>query len=301
MILSRPVEATELDWTCFRRRPAFGRAVGQSGAPYCGMSYVRAFSSLGCPGSSLDEVLTLAARHQVAAVELRSLGGTLDLSAYFAKLHRSPAALADRLRDSPVRIAAFDTGLHLVDPAPGEREKFLEFLPWAEALGVRWLRVFDGGKSAGTEELARAAEAMDWWRTTRRAHGWQADLMIETHDSLFTAGAIGRFLALVPDAAILWDSHHTWKRGGEDPVVTWQAIKSQVVHIHVKDSVSRPGANHPYTYVLPGTGEFPMTALRQVLHAEYSGPLSLEWEKLWHPALPSLDEALNAATERGWW
>lgn len=265
------------------------------------MPYLRAFSSLGCPESSLDEVLALAGRRQIAAVELRSLGGTIDLPAYLAKQHGSPAALADKLRDSPVRIVAFDTGLHLVDPAPGEREKFLEFLPWAEALGVRWLRAFDGGKAADAAELNRAADAMDWWGKLRRVNGWTADVMIETHDSLFTAAAIRRFLQVAPDAAILWDSHHTWKRGGENPVTTWQAIKSQVVHIHVKDSVSRPSEKHPYTYVLPGSGEFPMAALRQVLSVEYSGKLSLEWEKLWHPCLPPLEEALRVATDSGWW
>lgn len=265
------------------------------------MSYRRAFSSLGWPEAALDEVLALAARHGVTAVELRSLGGTVDLPAYFARLHGSPAALAEKLRGSATGIVALDTGLRLVDPAPGEREKLLEFLPWAEALGVRWLRVFDGGKTADAADLARAAAAMDWWRAIRRANAWQADLMIETHDSLFTAAAIQRFLEVAPGAAILWDAHHTWKKGGEDPVTTWNAIKSHVVHIHVKDSLSRPSESLPYTYVLPGEGEFPMAPLRAALQAEYSGPLSLEWEKLWHPYLPSLDEALRTATARAWW
>lgn len=265
------------------------------------MSYRRAFSSLGWPEAALDEVLALAARHRVTAVELRSLGGTVDLPAYFARRHGSPAALAEKLRSSAAGIVALDTGLRLVDPAPGEREKLLNFLPWAEALGVRWLRVFDGGKTADAAELARAAAAMDWWRAIRRANAWRADLMIETHDSLFTAAAIQRFLEVAPGTAILWDSHHTWKKGGEDPVATWNAIKPHVVHIHVKDSVSRPSESHPYTYVLPGEGEFPMAPLRAVLQAEYSGPLSLEWEKLWHPYLPSLDEALRTAAAKAWW
>ena len=264
------------------------------------MAYVHAFSSLGWPEASLDEILALAARHRITTVELRSLGGTVDLPAYFARVHGSPAALAGKLRGSAVGIIALDTGLHLVDPAPGEREKFLVFLPWAEALGVRWLRVFDGGKTADAAELARAAEAMNWWQTVRRANGWKADIMIETHDSLFTSAAIGRFLQIAPEAAILWDSHHTWKRGGEDPVASWGAIKSQVVHIHVKDSISRPSQNHPYTYVLPGEGEFPMAPLQAVLRAEYAGPVSLEWEKLWHPYLPSLDEALRKAADKAW-
>ena len=124
--------------------------------------------------------------------------------------------------------------------------------------------------------------------------------MIETHDSLFTAEAIGRFLARVPDAALLWDSHHTWKRGGESPSTTWGAIKGNVVHVHVKDSVSRPSARHSFTYVLPGTGEFPAAVLFAELRGGgFRGPVSLEWEKLWHPYLPPLSDALTAAA-LGW-
>ena len=134
------------------------------------------------------------------------------------------------------------------------------------------------------------------------AGGWSCDVMIETHDSLFTAAAIGRFLAVAPDAAILWDAHHTWRKGGEDPLVTWRAIRGSVPHVHVKDSIGVPSARHPFTYVLPGDGEFPMAPLMAVLRADnFAGPVSLEWEKMWHPYLAPLDEALATATARGWW
>ena len=53
--------------------------------------------------------------------------------------------------------------------------------------------------------------------------------------------------------------------------------------------------------MLPGAGEFPMAPLRAVLAAEYAAVVSLEWEKLWHPYLPPLDEALAVASRRGWW
>jgi hypothetical protein len=34
---------------------------------------------------------------------------------------------------------------------------------------------------------------------------------------------------------------------------------------------------------------------------DFAGPVSLEWERMWHPYLPSLDEALTAATASQWW
>jgi hypothetical protein len=264
-------------------------------------SCILAFSTLGCPELTLEQVLALAHQHQIQAVELRSLAGTMELPAYLAKAYGTPEKLAARLHGEPVKIISFGTSLKAIGGTAADRETFLQFVPWAEALGVPWLRVFDGGKDAGAAELAEAAATVKWWRELRAKNGWKTDLMVETHDSLLTAADIKRFLAVAPGMGIRWDSHHTWKKGGEDPVATWRAIKGHVVFIDVKDSISQPSAKHPYTYVLPGDGEFPMAPLRAVLRAEYAGPLSLEWEKVWHPYLPPLDEALTAAARHGWW
>src|SRR5581483_8990905 len=152
-----------------------------------------------------------------------------------------------------VRVVAFGTSWRLAGGTDAERDAMLQFLPWADAAGVRWLRVFDGKSTAGeAATLAEAAASVRGWRDVRRARGGQADIMIETHDSLFTAETILHFLGAAPGTAILWDSHHTWKKGGEDPVKTWRAIRGSVAHIHVKDSTSVPSAKHPWTYTLPG-------------------------------------------------
>jgi sugar phosphate isomerase/epimerase len=266
------------------------------------MSFSRCFSSLGCPEFSLEEALALAAKHGVPAIELRTLGGSVELAAYFARYHGTPEKLAARLRESPVKIVGFNASLRLIGATTAEREQLVAFAPWAEALGVRWMRVFDGGKTIDAAELAEMADVVAWWQRLRRERGWQVELAVETHDSLLTAETIARFIAAVPRVRILWDAHHTWRKGGEDPVATLRAIRGSVVHIHVKDSVGRPSARHPFTYVLPGDGEFPIASLLAALQRDrYAGYVSLEWEKMWHPYLPPLEEALAAATKRGWW
>lgn len=266
------------------------------------MALLRCFSSLGCPELSLDETLALAAKHDVPCVELRALGGTVDLGAYFAQQFGSPERLAERLRASATRLVAFNASLHLVGATEAERAQLVGLAPWAEAAGVRWLRVFDGGRSVDAAEIAEARETLAWWKTLQARHGWRVGLMVETHDSLFTAAAVRRLLDAAPDVAVLWDAHHTWRKGGEDPLVTWGAIRERVVHVHVKDSIAVPSARHPFTYVLPGDGGFPIAPLREALVRDgFSGPVSLEWEKMWHPYLPPLEEALRVAVGRGWW
>jgi sugar phosphate isomerase/epimerase len=261
-----------------------------------------AFSTLGCAELELVEALELAANHGIDAIEIRALGSTIDLVAYFTDRFGSPASLAKVLEGSAVGVCAFNTSLRLVGATARAKEEFLRYLPWAEAAGVRSLRVFDGGETADEGELAEALATLQWWREIAVREGFLADMVIETHDFLALPDAIPRFLEIAPDCALIWDTHHTWRKGGQDPVETWKQVRRNTHHLHVKDSVSRPGPRLPYSYVQPGTGEFPMAALRSVLDADgYSGIVSLEWERLWHKDLSHLGLALESAKRSGWW
>ena len=56
---------------------------------------------------------------------------------------------------------------------------------------------------------------------------------------------------LAPPLRLIWDSHHTWRLGGESLKFTWEHLGPGLRHVHVKDSVDKPSARHPFTYVLP--------------------------------------------------
>lgn len=267
------------------------------------MAYLKAFSTLGCAEATLSEALALAGKFDCGGIELRALGGALDLPAWFEANFGTPGGLAKAMADEAVRVTALDTSLKAMGAKPGDREAFLKFVPWAEALGGVNLRVFDGGKLADEAELAEARALIEWWQALRAENGWASDIMIETHDALVTHAALDRFSAAMPTGTkLLWDTHHTWKKGGEAPVETWRRHQERIVSVHVKDSVSEASARHPFTYVLPGYGEFPMAELKPVLAAEMAGrPLVFEWERVWHPYLQPLPEALTVARAGGWW
>jgi sugar phosphate isomerase/epimerase len=267
------------------------------------MGLFRCFSSLGCPQFSLDEMIALAAKHQIDAIELRAFRGTVELPRQLKVEFGSAEALAHKFpAGAGVPVIALGTSLRLTGATAEARAAFLEFVPWAEALRVPRLRVFDGGTSGDPVELAAAAQTVEWWRGLRTSRGWQTDIMVETHDMLLTSATIQRFWERAPGTAILWDTHHTWCRGGEDPLTTWRAIRQGVCHVHVKDSVPIPSGRFPFTYVLPGRGDFPVAQLMEALRTDgFRGVVSLEWEKMWHPELPSLDQALTAAQKCSWW
>lgn len=262
----------------------------------------KTFSSLGCSELDLPDIVALGKKHGITALELRAVNGTTDLPAFFAERFGSPESWAAWLNNEGVAVCALDTSFRLIDGDEAAREALLAYVPWAEAAGVPWMRIFDGGKTGDAAEIARAAEVLAWWRGLQEKNGWTVGLMIETHDALVTSDKISALFAASADARLLWDAHHTWKKGGEDPVATWETVRDRTVHIHVKDSISAPSGRHPFSYVLPGDGEFPIKPLLATLEKSgYAGMLSLEWERLWHPYLVPVDEALRVAAERRWW
>lgn len=264
----------------------------------------RTFSTLGCPEVDLDHAIAIATRHGFHSLELRSLGGTTDLPAWFQTHYGSPAGLAAHLQQRHFKVCALGTSFKLVGRDGIDRAQLGQFVRWADECDVPWLRVFDGGKTGDANEVAEAASTLDWWREERIRNNWAVELMVETHDGFVTSAALHGLIAKCPRINLLWDVHHTWKKGGEAPAETWKTIRNHVVHLHVKDSVSRPAptGTQAYTYVLPGEGEFPMGGLRELLEQDkFDGVISLEWERMWHPYLPEIDKALHHAARNRWW
>ncbi len=260
-----------------------------------------AFSTLGCPDLELPAAAELARRHGVTQIELRALGGTTALPDHFATRYGSPAALAATVPTLGVTVAAVGTSLRLIGATAETRDAFIAYVPWAIALGAPYLRVFDGGRTADDAELDDAAATLRWWTELKRANDWPIDIMVETHDAFAVPDQLQGFLDRHPGCSILWDAHHTWRTGGEDPVRTWQRVRDAAVHLHVKDSVPRPAGDGPSacTYVALGEGGFPFDTLLDVLDTDgFVGPVSLEWERFWHPELPPLDDVLPGFVAR---
>ncbi len=253
------------------------------------------FSTLGCSELSLHEAADLAQRHGIGHVELRTLSGTVDLIPALTAEFATPSRFAAFLAGSDLEVAALNTSIRLFGST--DLSAIEPFIDWAEAANISYLRIFDGGKQLGQDEMTQAAGLLENWQSLRLSRGLNVDLMIETHDALADFEQLLDFIACVPASKLLWDTHHTWAKGS-DPKILWQHIAQNVVHLHVKDSTTDSDGRR--RYVLPGHGDFPMAELLSLLQSdERHIPLSLEWERHWHPELSPLDDALKAA--RGWW
>jgi sugar phosphate isomerase/epimerase len=267
-------------------------------------SFLTCFSTMGCTELTLPQVLSLADQFSIDCLELRSLENRIDLPTYLAEKPGGLAAVRQSLARHPARVLG--TSFKLVGDTEAGRTTLISFAQLAEQIGTPYLRIFGGGTWGTTltdENYRQAVELLNWWQEQKKKNSWQVEILIETHDAFSASPPILKLFELLGRThPIIWDSHHTWRLAGETPADSWKQLKPHTRHVHIKDSILKPSARHPYTYVLPGTGEMPARQVLDLLQKDhFNGAVSLEWEKMWHPYLTPIQDALAACQKEKWW
>ena len=259
--------------------------------------YPIAFSTLGCPAWSWKTIIEQADRLGYAAIELRGVAGEMDLpkvpelsGTRLAETRKDLAALGLVVSDLGASAAMHETGAART-AALDEGRRFIDL---AQALGVKYVRMFGDKIAAGEPRdavIARVAEGFRQMASHAAAAG--VTVVMESHGDFTHSKDIQDIHARVAsDAfAILWDAHHTYVAGHETPAETWAALGRWVRHTHLKDSKA---AGDDRRYVLTGTGEVPVKTQVQVLaRGGYKGYYCLEWEKKWHPEIEEPEVAFR--------
>lgn len=266
-----------------------------------------AYSSLACPGWTIEEAVDAAARYGYAAIEWRLADGALI----------EPDATAEtrcRLREVPaargIEVACLDTSCRVAQGTSGERTAAIEMgqrmIDMAAEIGAPFLRVFGGALPTHTTRaniLGPTAEVL-------RTLGTYADkrdvtIVLETHDAWSKSTDVLELIQAValPTVKVLWDTHHTY-RSGEEPAQTLELLGNAAAYIHLKDSYASREKPGEWTYCLINEGDVPLrTICAQLKHSGYDGYLSLEWEKKWHPEIAEPEIFLPQAAPQilGFW
>lgn len=256
-----------------------------------------AFSTLGCPNWEWKKILDQAAQHGYAALELRGVGGEMDLP-------KSPQFQGEKLKESlkdldalGLKISDLGASARLGEPDAIKRKAQLDearrFVDLAHELKSPYVRVF-GGKLLKDQTMQAATEQIVAGFKELHAHakGSGVTLLIESHDEFTTSESLLAILqgANLPTAALLWDAHHTFVTGKEQPADTFKKLGKFIRHTHLKDS--KPAGNDR-RYVLTGTGEVPIKETVKVLARNgYKGYYCFEWEKKWHPEIEDPEIAI---------
>lgn len=259
-----------------------------------------AFSTLGCPAWDWEKILDFAAQHGFAAIELRGLGGKLDLPSL-------PLFAADRIDQTKkeilaakLKIACVSSSAQLYVEDPAKRAKELadarRFIDLAAALAAPYVRVFGGkaenDKSPIPSDETKARVAAGLRELGKYAGPQNVTVIIESHDH-FTSSTTLRDVLRAADSenvGLLWDAHHTFATSNEDPEFTVHQLGEWIRHTHLKDSI---GSGEDRKYVLTGRGNVPVQRQIEALQSiNYKGFYCFEWEKLWHPDIDDPEIAI---------
>jgi sugar phosphate isomerase/epimerase len=291
-----------------------------------------AFSTLACPTWDWEQVVANGIRQGYDGVEIRQIGGEVDLLKVPAFQASRRRASREFLRGCPrppqggsFVVCGLASSVRFDYPQKAERDEQFRigtaYVELAAELEAGFVRVFGDVLPAASQAVARAAAleqiAEGFNRLGEFAARYKIDILLETHGDFAESATVKELFANIesPSVGVLWDTHHPWRFYQERPEITLSNLRPWLRHTHWKDSVTLPHApslvggdqtspaeqeahalmsGHRHAdYVLFGGGEFPIDQFAGLLkHAGYDGWLSLEWEKMWHPELADPELAL---------
>jgi sugar phosphate isomerase/epimerase len=253
------------------------------------------FSTLACPDWTLKQAVELAVRNGYDGLELRFLEGEdslWKLSAFQGReLQRSRGLIAD----SGLAIACLDTSCRFDSPEALERKRWIDegvrMAELAAQLGAPAIRVFGDRIQPGANREQTVTLISDSLNMlVENLRGSELEVWLETHGDFASAADVEAVLSACPVVQIIWDPACAIIERGERPLESGLALQRWIRHAHIKDLSNENGS---WTPVLTGDGTIPLSEIRTVFETiGYTGYLSFEWEKKWHPSIEAAEIAV---------
>lgn len=254
-----------------------------------------AFSTLGCPEWSIEQIIDMAVAHGYSGVELRGTPGEhVDPS----MAPRDRCGISTRFEDAGIEPFAITAYTDFISPQPAEiarnQDELKRYIELAADLGACYVRSFIGKippETSWNHKVEPVAQALCGIADSATQHG--VTVLLETHDDWSSTTSVLSVIERInaPSIKILWDVPHSL-RVGDSPATAAKKIGNRLGYVHLKDEAPAMGVLSGVP-VIPGTGIIPvpeiLTALASISYDDY---ICFEWERKWHPDLPSLDQVL---------
>ncbi len=270
-----------------------------------------AFSTLGCPRWELETIAQAARTYGYAAVELRAIGGDLDLLKRPEFQSGTVAATRRWLADQGLQICCVDTSCTFDSPDVDERRRQVEVAlrhaELAAALDAPLIRIFPDKIQTGATRDETRDNIASCLRDVAERSPSGVRVALETHGDFargYIAAEIVR-LADHPNVALIWDVANS-VAAGDSIEEAAREVGPYLAHVHLRDARPVKGHEH-WLPVLAGRGAVSFTeAVNELRRLAYDGYVSFEWEKYWQPeieepevALPDFVKAMKAIFQGG--
>jgi sugar phosphate isomerase/epimerase len=257
-----------------------------------------AFSTLGCPEWNLEQIAEAARNLGYQGVELRALGGSINL---LERLEFQADAIEHTrafLQDQNLSICCVDTSCSFdaVDDCVRHEsvEIALHHCELAAALGAPLIRVFPNEiPAAATREETRDRIAASLREIAKGAPSG-VRIGLETHGDFARGQAAAEIVRLVDEDSVglVWDVANALA-AGDSVKESARAVAPYLMHVHLRDACAVAGGEH-WLPVLAGHGAVSFNEAIDALHGlAYQGYISFEWEKYWHPEIEEPEVAFE--------
>ena len=249
-----------------------------------------AFTTLGCPDWTLDQVIAGANEYGFDGVDFRGCAGEMDIWK-LPEFSTGLEATARRISDAGLEVPCMSSSGRLLRDTHEERaesmDSLVRFVEIGAALGAKHVRVFGGYNGERSEDDARieAATTLDQMARMAAPHG--VSVLVETHDDWIASDKLASLLdaAAEPNVGAIWDVNHPYRQFAETPEQSWANLGRHIKYTHIKDSSVGPGGER--VHALMGDGDVPIAdCIRVLTEGGYDGWLAYEWEKKWAPEIP---------------
>lgn len=255
--------------------------------------------TLGCPEWSWEEICTNLSRMGFQGIDVRGIGEHVDLrKSPVMNEHRAESK--DQMKAAGLAISCLSSSVKVCDVARTgdgleEAKGYLDLaLTWESPA----IRVF-GGTGTVDEAVAGLEKVLEIDGAT------QVTWLLETHDDWIQPQKVEDAVRRINrrEVAAAWDCGHTLRLTAEDPRATARRFVGILGGTHIKDArllPDHPGNMGGWQWCLPGEGDLPLEeVVRELQEVRYSGWITFEHEKRWHPTLPGPEQAFPAFMS--WW
>lgn len=261
-----------------------------------------AFSNSACADLEFDALITRAKEWGYAGIELKYLDGRFDLTTA-PSLRRDPEVIRTRLSDNGIVLVALNTAIAFCDADRAiVREKISkvrETILLASRIGAQNVIVCGDVLGAGvsrTRAVEQTGAALRELAIDAAEHA--VTLLIENIGDFASSRTMWMLHDAIrfPSVRVCWNQIYA-DTLRERPSLTIPRLGKALGLVHLLDArLSENGLID--SFVELGKGQLEFARMMELLKGvAYDGWLSVEWPRLWHPALGAAEKVLPAAAK----
>lgn len=251
-----------------------------------------AFSTLGCPSWSFEEIVSNAAGYGFGAIEIRGCQEEMQTEQLSFFKPENKEKTTKLLRENNIEICGVGTScnFHTADLRLAAMTEGENAVNLCRRMQIPQIRVF--GNSIPPErdenevisEVAGGIAELCGYAAENCA--FPIEILLEIHGDFNTVSVLSRLIEKLKDKknfGIIFDVQHVILGEGKNWRELFDLVLPLVRHIHFKDYKMTDGKLTP---CLMGEGEVPLSDIAAAFDSSgYEGYYSFEWEKRWHKTI----------------